>query len=199
MSIANCYQMKIMIKYLFLLFIVLPIIAFAQPGAHVYAGISTLRFDNDVMTPEGTAHRGYHIGVDARLNDGDSYFMAGLVFHNLNLTASTDKNHFTIDNKMQFLKMRLGIQAHLLKLTSAFEIRGKVLLVGTRVLDYRRELLPGSFTEINEAVGGVLFGIGAELLAFTLDLSYELGLTDGLLDVEGSKMHVLSLNAGFFF
>jgi len=186
-------------KYIFFLLLVLPAITYAQPGAHVYGGISALRFSNDIMTPEGTAHRGYHIGLDARLNPGDLYFVAGLCFHNLNLTASSDKNYFSIDNKMQFLKMRVGMQAHIIKLTSAIQIRAKVLLVGTRVLDYQRSSLPGNFTAINEIGGGVLFGIGAELLAFTMDLSYDLGLTDGLLDVEGSKVHVISFNVGFFF
>ena len=83
--------------------------SFAQAGLQVYSGISLATNSNEAITPNGTAHKGYHLGADARLNSGNMYFIIGGQFHAIEYIGVSDGSFFSVNENMNWGKLRAGL------------------------------------------------------------------------------------------
>ncbi len=60
--------------------------SYSQGRIQFSAGLSKATYQDRFITPESSAHYGYFVGADSRLNDGKIYLILGGQFHNLKIS-----------------------------------------------------------------------------------------------------------------
>jgi hypothetical protein len=184
---------------IFLAFFLCTQISFGQyAGAQVSAGIASISNENTSFTPEGTAHYGYHLGFDARLNEGLMFFNPGLHFYKFSLMSTENMDFFGHEYSMTIIKGRMNM-GFVFDASRVFKPRFKI--GGT--LNYLTDVtdpnpLNTGLDELNSTVG-LNAGIGADISVFTIDFDYERGMSNGIKDVEKSRFDYYTFSLGIFF
>lgn len=170
----------------------------AQSGVGFYAGYTTAFTTDKVSTPSRTAHFGYLVGFDARLNDDEFHFKGGLEYFSFDLISNS--NPIPIKKgQMKMLKVRGGFGLHLAKLSENSILRAKLLGSLQFVRDYDKDaLVIPEYTRINENLAGVATGIGVDIGKLTIDLEFDYGLFNLYFKKPNSKLHFINFNVGFF-
>jgi len=171
-----------------------------EAGVHVYAGISNAKNNDALITPDLTSHPGYLIGVDARLNSGSMYFLIGGQYHRLDYIAQSQKSYFSVDEKMAWLKLRIGLGFNVLNLSDKFALRAKAL-GGINVISSYPSTLAAPYRDdgYNTGTAGLTLGVGVDIYNITLDVEYEKGFFNAVNKVKGTEFDFLMLTMGFFF
>ncbi len=174
------------------------LLCYGQSGLHVYTGISNAKNKDSRITPEGHAHKGYHLGADARLNSGNMYFVIGGQFHNINYLAQNSGSFFSIDEKMRWLKLRVGLGYNIINFTDKIALRAKTLGSITFISKYP-ELQEAPFQNYNSGTAGAVVGLGMDIYAFTFDIEYEKGFFNAVNMVKGTEFDFFTVNVGVRF
>jgi len=171
-----------------------------QAGIHIYAGISNATNKDALVTPEGTTHPGFLIGADARLNSGNMYFLVGGQYHSLDYLAQTEKSYLSIDEKMAWLKLRIGLGFNLFNFSEKIAIRAKAL-GGINVISSYPSTLDAPYRDdgYNTGTAGATLGLGIDVYNITLDVEYEKGIFNAVNKVKGTEFDFLMMTMGFFF
>lgn len=173
-------------------------IGYSQSGLNVYTGISTAKSKSEVLTPPGFSHRGYHLGADARLNSGNMYFVIGGQYHVINYLAQESGSFFSVDEKMSWMKLRIGLGYNVVNFTDKIALRAKTL----GALDFiskHPDLADAPYQVYNAGTAGVVLGIGFDIYAFTLDVEYEKGFFNAVNMVKGTEFDFFTINVGVRF
>lgn len=174
--------------------------AFSQaPGVVIQTGLSAAYSKDSKVTKGGEAHYGWMVGADARLLDGDIYFLVGGQYHSTNL-RSTDKLNFFNDKDWTIIMGRLGLGFNLLHLSDRMSIRSKIL--GS--INFSQESPKGGleidgYRTVNDSFMGATTGIGITLGAFDLDLEYQYGFINAYYQQSKSTFDFWTLCFGFHF
>ena len=167
---------------------------------NIYSGVAA-SFSNDKnITPAGSGHYGYFLGVDFRLNSGDLYFMGGGRYHFTSLIPEESISFFKNSQTYNYLSARFGFGFNLLHINYDTRLRSKILgafdLSGTapdNMID-----IPG-YQRLNDSSAGVITGLGLDFGPITIDLEYQIGVINAFYQQENSKFNVTSLAVGFIF
>lgn len=183
---------------------ILPLILFSymsftstgQTGIQFYGGISNATNKDIQITPEGQSHAGYHIGADARLLEGNMYFVLGGQYHNIEFVAKEDKNYFSVANKMKWLKMRVGLGFQVFKLSDAVIFRAKSLVSFNFITDIPTDIV-APYTNYNSGTLGGVLGIGIDAFNITFDVEYEKGFFKAVNLVSGTEVNFFTMSLGY--
>ena len=175
--------------------------SFSQAGIHAYTGLSIASNAEAVVTPEGTAHYGYIIGLDARLNSGDMYFILGMQYEDLSLLGQESASFFSNEGSMQLLKGRGGLGFNLFHINEKIRITAKVLGSLDYIYNYPADQISMRvpFNKLNEAVLGATGGLGVQAYNITFELEYEYAMINSYFKQKDSKFTYMAAKVGFFF
>lgn len=175
--------------------------AFSQAGLQVYTGLSIASNGAEEVTPEGTAHYGYIIGADARLNSGGMYFIIGMQYENVSLLAQESASFFSNEGSVQMLKGRGGLGFNIFSISENIRVTGKLLGSLDYVYTYPASLITmrAPYNKLNDAVLGAVGNLGFEVYNFTLEFEYEYGLINTYFKQKESKFNYMAVKLGYFF
>ncbi len=191
--------MKIILLGIVLSFVILSGVNGQAPGIVVQAGLSTAYAKDANITNANQAHYGTVIGADARLLDGNMYFIIGGHYHSTSLASSSNPDFFK-NNDWKVLMMRMGLGFNVVKFSEHIALRSKLLGSINFILDAPSKALqkPG-YEEINDSYLGVGTGVGLTVGIFDIDLDYQYGVINAYKDQPKSTFDVWSLMFGVHF
>lgn len=170
-----------------------------QAGLQVYAGISNAKSKDALLTPDGTSHPGYHFGLDARLNSGNMYFVVGGQYHSIEFLADTDKSYFSVDNKMNWLKLRFGLGYNIYNFNEKVAIRAKTLGAINVISSHPGAVIDGPYEIFNSGTAAAILGVGTDFHNITFDIEYELGFFNAVNMVPSTSINFFTISLGFVF
>jgi len=190
--------MKTLLKALILVLVTTTI--YGQSGLNVYAGLANATNKDALVTPEGRSHPGFMIGCDARLNADNMYFVVGGQYHKINFLAQSDKSYFSVDEKMTWVKLRVGLGYNIAHFTDKIILRAKTLGTINLISSYP-ELAeaPYSGIDYNSSTAGAVLGLGIDVYSITLDVEYEKGFFNAVNKIKGTEFDFLNITLGFIF
>ncbi|HRI32115.1 MAG TPA: outer membrane beta-barrel protein [Saprospiraceae bacterium] len=170
---------------------------FAQSGAVLSVGLSLMDSKNLKITKSGQHHNGWHASLTGRFGPDFWYLRTGLELHKIALSSSNTIELFQDIPHTYLLKIPVQIGARLIK-TDLFKLRlaagGQVSYISV-IQDNDQNLNHNTMSDLQF---GILGTIGIDLNNFTLDLSYEKGITELYTDT-GFEANYWIMSAGFFF
>lgn len=169
----------------------------SQNGIQVYGGISDATNKNENVTPSGTSHSGWHLGADARLNEGKMYFMVGMQYHKIQFTAQSDKSYFKNENTYNWTKFRVGLGYNVINFNPNFFLRGHSLLSFNLVNGVPTDNGLGQWGNYNSGVAGANLGLGFDFYNITFDVAYEIGIFNLINMTPGTSMDCLTVSLGY--
>ncbi len=170
-----------------------------QAGLQVYAGISNATSKDSLLTPSGTSHPGFHIGLDARLNSGNMYFVVGGQYHSIEFLASDEKSYFSVTNKMNWLKFRVGLGYNVYNFNEKVALRAKTLGSIDVISSHPGRVVNGPYENYNSGTAGLIAGLGADIYNITVDLEYEFGFFNAVNMVPSTSVNFFTFSLGFVF
>lgn len=190
-----------MIKNLFIsiALLLLGTTVFGQAGAKFYTGVTTAFNKDEIVTPSGTVHSGWIIGIDARLNSDRMYFLIGGLYGKADLIATSSPTFFAKD-QMSFFKGRIGLGFDMIRISPKLFITSKVAGSINYIIDYPKELLTTEgYKILNDGTAGLVGGIGVKIGSINIDFEYEYGLFNLIPKKPDSNMSYISLTGGINF
>ncbi len=168
-------------------------------GMRAYGGITKMSNRVAAITPAGTSHNGYHIGVDGRLNSGGMFFVVGVKFTSVDLIAAKESAYFSSETTHYIFGGRVGLGWHLLRFNNGFSIRGKALAQLDSNLKYDNDELSVPYDSMVDAAASAVVGLGLEFKGITIDVEYEYGLVNVYSQQKDTKSDAINVSLGFFF
>jgi hypothetical protein len=192
-------------RYVFFVFLIgICSVVFSQSGITIYSGLTYATSPDKIMTPEGTAHLGYTVGITARLNEDPMYFMFTGEYGAFNLAAD-QRISFVKNKDLSYTKGKFGLGFDLAKLGKKTTLRSK--LQGNILMIYKvdQEIVPNDapptnkYIQLNEAIGGISTGIGLTYGMLDLDIEYEHGIYNIYYQKQKSTVNFFNFTAGIRF
>jgi len=167
-------------------------------------GVNFSAVDAKIQDIRAESRVGWNAGLDLRIGERIVYLNPGL--HYFNNTArlfkdveSPDEVNFEEETTIQSLKAPLNLGFRLTGDNGLLGIRVKGGVTPTYVMSVNeKDGFAFDKEDLNTFTWGANVGAGLDVLFFTLDVNYEIGLNDYFKEVEGSN-NVLSLNLGLKF
>lgn len=169
---------------------------------HVGANFSAIDAKLQDITAESRV--GWNAGLDFRVGERAFYFNPGIQYFSntarlLKGVASPDDVIFEEETTIQSLKAPINLGLRLTGDNGILGLRVKGGVVPTYVMNVNeKEGFAFNKDDLNSFTWGANVGAGLDVLFFTLDVNYEIGLTDYFQEVEG-RNNILSLNLGLKF
>ena len=172
----------------------------AQSGVNIKVGINSIQFLHEENSDR--AHLGTQLGIDVIAEEGNVIFMPGLHYYRTSIYAMSNgqswSDAFTTKPNYHGAKVNAYLGKRWIK-TKWF--KWKTFLGGSAnfvfALDKNKDLLDDDdYHDVSFALEG---GTGIEVLFLTIDLFYQHGLMNVVIDQEASKMRIWGLNMGVFF
>lgn len=171
--------------------------ASGQSGLKIYTGLSKASNKDKLITPSGLSHKGNILGLDAHLNSGNMYFVLGGQMARINFLASNDSKFLSVDNKMTWLKLRVGLGYNIVNFSETMAITAKTLGSINVISTYPNQLTAAPYQNYNASTAGVIAGLGFTAYNIYLDLEYEKGFFNAVNMVEGTQYDFLNFTLGF--
>ncbi len=176
----------------------------AQVTVNPKIGVNVSGIDAKLEDFDAEARAGWNAGLDLRLGDGFLYLQPGAHYYSYtarliqNLDDPNDvelKDETTIQN----IKLPVNLGLRLLGNNDFLQLHARGGIVPTYTLGVKeRNGFAFDKETLKDWTFGANLGVGVDVLFLTVDLNYEIGLTDYFQDVEG-KNNVLTLTAGIKF
>lgn len=169
-----------------------------SPGLVIQAGLSASYSKDANITKAKQGHFGWMIGADARILEGDLYFLIGGQFHKTNLMSTSSLEFFK--NDWSVAMGRAGFGFNLLHISERVVIRSKLLGSVNFILDApeKGQNIPG-YTELNDSYLGAVTGLGLTLGSFDFDLDFQYGFVNAYFMQPKSTFDSWTFMAGFHF
>lgn len=176
----------------------------AQVRINPKFGVNFSGIDSKLGDINAEARVGWNAGVDFRLGEGFIYLQPGAHYFNYTARLLKDVNNpndvtLKDETTIQNLKLPVNIGLRLTGDGGILQIHARGGIVPTYVLGVKEK---PSFAfdknSLKDWTFGANVGVGVDILFLTVDLNYELGLTDYFNDASG-KNNMLSLSAGVKF
>lgn len=192
-------------KLIFLFLLIGSVSAFAQVRVNPKIGVNASNLDTEIRDIRTEARIGWNAGIDFRIGNGMFSFNPGL--HYFSFTASTVQNigtgtNFDVRQETTIQNVKLPINFGL-RLTgegglmSIWVKGGGVanMFAGIREGSTPSPLVADDFSKVNFAANA---GLGMDILVFTLEATYEMGLTP-FFETGNEKNNMLTVSAGVRF
>ncbi|GJM33418.1 MAG: hypothetical protein DHS20C18_24190 [Saprospiraceae bacterium] len=177
---------------------------FAQISVNPKIGVNVSALDAKLGDITAEARTGWNVGADLRLGKGFLFLNPGLHYYNQNarLTKdieSPDDFRFEDETTIQSVKVPINIGVNITGQGGLLGLYVKGGIVPTYVTGVKeRPSFDLSVDDLNRLTYGANVGVGVDILLFTVDLNYEIGMKDFFKDTAG-KNNVLTLSAGLKF
>ncbi len=171
--------------------------AYSQAGIQFYAGATSVKNRDITITPADHAHSGYHFGVDARLNEGKMFFGGGLEYANISFNALKNKNYFSVENSMEWFKIRIGLGYRLLDFGKKTSLRAKTYGSVNMITNYPKNMTDVPYANYNSGTAAAVLGLGMDVYSFTIDFEYERGFFNAVNLVKNTEVDFYKLSLGF--
>lgn len=168
-----------------------------QAGLQFYAGTSVAKNRDISITPDGQSHKGFHFGLDARLNEGKMFFGGGMEYSSINFVANKDKSYFSVDHPMNWFKIRVGLGYKLIDISDKINIRAKTYGAINMITKYPEDMIDVPYSQYNSGTAAAVFGLGVDIYMLTLDFEYERGFFNSVHLVKGTEIDFYKLSLGF--
>lgn len=176
----------------------------AQVTVNPKVGVNISAIDTKIGNINAEARVGWNAGVDFRLGDGFVYLQPGVHYYNYTarLLKEVDNPNdvaFKDETTIQNLKIPVNVGLRLLGNNDFFQLHARGGIVPAYVLGVKEKpTFAFDKNSLKDWTFGANVGVGVDILFLTVDLNYEIGLTDYF---EGSngKNNMLSLTAGVKF
>ena len=172
----------------------------AQSGVNIKLGLNAIHFLHEEHMDH--AHIGTQLGLDVIAEEGQIFFMPGLHYYRTSIYAMSDEyswpDAFSHKPNYHGAKVNAYLGKRWIK---AKWFKWKTYLGGSAnfvfALDENIDRLDDDdYHDVSFALEG---GTGIEVLWFTVDLFYQHGLMNVVIEQENSKMRIWGLNVGVFF
>ncbi len=169
------------------------------PGLVLQTGLTTMYSKDPVITKDKEAHYGWMVGADARILEGNMYFILGAQYVNTSLRSSANPE-FTRKRDWKMLNGRCGLGFNILRLSENFALRSKILGSINFTLDAPSGGLGlDGYEVLNDSYLGAVTGLGITLGMFDVDLEYQYGILNAYNKQPKSTFDGFTLMAGFHF
>ena len=146
------------------------------PGVVVQAGLTSMYSKDKTITKDGEMHYGWVVGADARLLDGDLYFIIGGHYINTSLRSSSAPEFF-VKRDWKIMSGRCGIGFNIFRLSESMVFRSKLVGCINFLVDAPSDGLGlDGYKKLNDSFLGAGTGIGFTLGSLDFDLEYQHGL-----------------------
>ena len=187
--------------YSILFFLTVSVItSFGQaPGIVIQTGLTTGYSKDFNITKGKEMHYGWMVGADARLLEGDMYFIIGGQYHKTSLN-STGSAEFFKNNDWTQLHGRCGLGFNIFRLSERITFRSKLLGSINFTLEAPKDALNiPEYTTLNDSSLGAATGIGVTIGSLDIDLEYQYGIINAYYMQPKSTFDIWTLMAGFHF
>jgi len=176
----------------------------AQVRINPKVGVNVSGVDAKLGDIDAEARVGWNAGVDFRVGESIVYVQPGLHYYNYTARLLKDVDNpndvaFKEETTIQNLKLPVNLGLHLTGDSGILQIHARGGIVPTYVLGVKEK---PSFEfdkdSLKDWTFGANVGLGVDLLFLTVDLNYEIGLTDYFENAEG-KNNMLTVSAGIKF
>jgi len=177
----------------------LPVLLCAQaPGLVIQTGLTASYAKDANITKANQRHYGWMIGADARILDGDLYFLLGGQFHKTDLISTSSPDFFK--NDWSIVMGRAGFGFNLLHINERIVVRSKILGSINFILDAPEngQNIPG-YTELNDSFLGAVTGLGLTIGSFDFDLDFQYGFINAYFKQPKSTFDSWTFMVGFHF
>lgn len=169
---------------------------YAQSPSPIHVGIKAGANFTDISTPSGISAKsaaGYGIGAMARLDIKKAYLQADLMFSEKNIKVEGETS------KMKNIEVPVVIGYKFINLP-LLHLRGYAGGVYTNIVDnnFSKGEVENTFNNFDKSNIGYRLGIGADILKFTVDVSYDGGFGNISKDFK-SKPNTFFISVGYFF
>ncbi|MFZ1751467.1 MAG: hypothetical protein WAU01_14805 [Saprospiraceae bacterium] len=170
-----------------------------SPGLVVQTGVTSSFSKDKNITLAGEGHYGWMVGADARLLEGDLYFIIGLQYHQTNLKSISKINFFS-ENDWKLIVGRAGLGFNILRINEKLSLRSKIIGSVNFVSDAPENALNKvGYTFINDSFLGAATGLGLTIGSFDIDVEYQYGIINAYKEQPKSTFDIWTLMAGFHF
>jgi hypothetical protein len=197
MVILKCRMKYILISSLLVWF---SLDNYAQsPGLVIQAGITAAYSKDKNVTKAKEGHYGWMFGADARILEGDLYFILGGQYHQTSVKSSASADFFK-NNDWKILMGRFGFGFNVIKFTDNLAIRSKILGSLNYVMDAPAGgLNVDGYKEINDSYLGVVSGLGVTIGSLDIDLDFQYGAINAYKFKPETTFNSWTLMTGFHF
>ncbi len=189
-------------KYLFMcLFLVLYSLDLSSqsPGLVIQAGLTEAYSKDKNVTKSKEGHYGWMFGADARILEGDLYFILGGQYHQTSVKSSGSADFFK-SNDWKILMGRFGFGFNIIKFADNLAIRSKILGSLNYVMDAPTGGLNiDGYREINDSYLGIVSGLGVTIGSLDIDLDFQYGTINAFRFKPETKFNSWTLMTGFHF
>ncbi len=176
----------------------------AQVKVNPKVGVNMSAVDADIRDINAEARAGWNAGVDLRMGKGWLFLNPGVHYYSFTarlLKELNGPNEVALKDEttIQSVKLPVNLGINLTKPGGLLNIHAKGGVSPTYVMSVReRESFAFDKNALNSWTFGANVGAGIDILFLTVDLNYEIGLTDFFRDATG-RNNVLTLSAGIKF
>lgn len=183
----------------FLYFFTTIVLLGQAPGISVQTGLTVSTSKDKNITKASELHYGWMVGADARLLEGDLYFIIGEQYHQVGLNSSSTPDFFK-KKDWKMLKGRCGLGFNVFRINEKISFRSKILGSINFLLDAPRKALNiPNYSTLNDSFLGAVTGLGVSIGAIDIDLDYEYGIINAYNKQPNSTFDTWTLMAGFHF
>jgi hypothetical protein len=192
------------ISFALILGLMIAVTASAQVRVSPQVGVNFSAIDADLQDITAESRVGWSAGLDFRVGEKILYFNPGLHFYSntarlIKGVESPDDVDFETETTIQTVKMPLNLGLRLTGDNGLLGLRLRGGITPSYVVSVtEKQDFTFSKDDLNAFTWGANVGAGLDVLFFTLDVTYEVGMTDYFKEVEG-RNNVLSLNLGIKF
>ena len=192
------------ISFALVLGLMIAVSASAQVRVSPQVGVNFSAIDAKLQDITAESRVGWSAGLDFRMGENVLYFNPGVHYYSntarlIKDVENPDDVNFEDETTIQTLKAPLNLGIRLTGDNGLLGLRVRGGVTPSYVFNVT-EKQDFSFNkdDLNAFTWGANVGAGIDVLFFTLDVNYEIGMTDYFKDVEG-RNNVLSLNLGLKF
>lgn len=169
------------------------------PGLVIQTGITTSYSKDANITSGKGLHYGWMVGADARILEGDLYFLIGGQYHKTSLKSSTSPDFFK-NNDWTLMHGRCGIGFNIFRINEKISFRSKLLGSVNFIMDAPTKALNiPDYELLNDSFLGAVTGLGITIGSIDIDLDFQYGLINSYFKRPKSTFDIWTLMAGFHF
>ncbi|HMO37854.1 MAG TPA: outer membrane beta-barrel protein [Saprospiraceae bacterium] len=176
----------------------------AQVRVNPKVGVNVSAVDAKLMDINAEARAGWNAGVDFRLGKGLVFLNPGIHYYTYTARLLQDLNtpdevQLKDETQIQNLRLPVNLGFYLTGTDGLLRVFAKGGVTPAYLLGVReKESFAFNRDSLKDWTFGANVGLGVDLLFLTVDLNYEIGLTDFFADAAG-RNNMLTLSAGIKF
>jgi len=176
----------------------------AQISVNPKVGVNLSALDTKIQDIDAEARAGWNAGFDLRVGKGVVFLNPGLHYYSVTARLfkeieSPDDVNLSEETTIQSVRVPVNIGIKLTGKGGLIGLHAKGGIVPAYVINVKeRPSFDLDLEDLNRLTWGANVGLGLDVLFFTVDLNYEIGLSKFFKDSEG-KNNMLTASVGIKF